>query len=458
MDGKYRDAIAEASEVLMEAMLEDDDELVAQGRQLDAKVRNVVFRLGLLLVRKLYTALQQRLIDQGKEQGFTVERRPVVTFNTVFGPAEFESVYLYDRQRKEGRRPLKKVFGVVGDGYSDAVERALTDFGIEKSFGRAAEQFEEHYGWEVGRTTILRKTEQLGEEAETFLEERFGQGEARYNQPNAKAPKAERMITSLDGCMLRTGKLMSARQAALAAENDDEREYYEELPADKTVRLEKWKEVRTGLARRPGQVDPVFVCRRGDYETICRQLFGAAGLQKLGFDTEVVGLVDGAFGLREAMELSFANLQIILDPSHLKHHFYETAEALGLGDEAAKRWVDDYFNKLADGHALKVVAELESECGEQPEDSAGFERLERLIGYLTRFVHCVHYREYKDDDWPIGSGEAEAAHRYIPQERLKISGACWREETLNPMLALRVVRANGWWDEFWESELERRVA
>ncbi len=458
MNGKYRDAIADASEILMEAMLDDVDELTAQGRQLDGKVRDVVFRLGLLLVRNLYVALQQRLISQGKEQGFTVERRPVVTFNTVFGPVEVESVYLYDRQRGKGRRPLKEVFGVVGDGYSDTVERALTDFGIEKSFGRAAEQFEEHYGWEIGRTTILRKTEQLGEEAETFLEERFEQGEERYSQPDAGAPKAERMITSLDGCMIRTGELMEAQQAAAKAENDDRRKKYEQLPPDKTVRFEEWKEVRTGLARRPGQVDPIFVCRRGDYETICRQLFGAAGLQKLGFDTEVVGLIDGAFGLKEAMELSFANLQIILDPSHLKHHFYEAAETLGLEGEAAKGWVDDYFDKLADGHVLKVVAELESECGKQSEDSAAFERLERLIKHLTRFMHCVYYREYKEDDWPIGSGEAEAAHRYIPQERLKISGACWREETLNPMLALRVVRSNGWWDEFWESEHERRAA
>jgi hypothetical protein len=57
---------------------------------------------------------------------------------------------------------------------------------------------------------------------------------------------------------------------------------------------------------------------------------------------------------------------------------------------------------------------------------------------------------FKDNGWLVGSGEVESAHRYIPQERLKISGACWHPDTVNPMLALRVIRANGWWKPFWQ--------
>ena len=53
---------------------------------------------------------------------------------------------------------------------------------------------------------------------------------------------------------------------------------------------------------------------------------------------------------------------------------------------------------------------------------------------------------------PTGSGEVESAHRYIPQKRMKIPGACWSPATINPMLALRVMRENDWWEPFWESE------
>lgn len=94
MKENYRDAIAEASEILMGAMLENSAALIAEGRQLDGSVRTIVSHPGLLLVRNIFLALQKKLVEDAKAQGFTVERRPVVTFETVFGPIELTSVYL----------------------------------------------------------------------------------------------------------------------------------------------------------------------------------------------------------------------------------------------------------------------------------------------------------------------------------------------------------------------------
>ena len=51
---------------------------------------------------------------------------------------------------------------------------------------------------------------------------------------------------------------------------------------------------------------------------------------------------------------------------------------------------------------------------------------------------------------PAPSGEVEAAHRVIPQKRMKLPGAWWRPDHVNPMLALRVLRANGLWNAFWK--------
>jgi len=42
--------------------------------------------------------------------------------------------------------------------------------------------------------------------------------------------------------------------------------------------------------------------------------------------------------------------------------------------------------------------------------------------------------------------------RYIIQERLKITGACWKNENALNMLALRTVRANGDWDQYWQAQ------
>lgn len=58
---------------------------------------------------------------------------------------------------------------------------------------------------------------------------------------------------------------------------------------------------------------------------------------------------------------------------------------------------------------------------------------------------------------PMGLGEIESAHRYIMQARLKIAGAWWNRANAAKMLALRVARANGHWDSYWQA-VQRRVA
>ena len=48
-----------------------------------------------------------------------------------------------------------------------------------------------------------------------------------------------------------------------------------------------------------------------------------------------------------------------------------------------------------------------------------------------------------------GSLERAAARERCPVKRLKLPGAWWHPDIVNPMLALRVLRANDWWDDFW---------
>ena len=55
----------------------------------------------------------------------------------------------------------------------------------------------------------------------------------------------------------------------------------------------------------------------------------------------------------------------------------------------------------------------------------------------------------------IGSGEIESAHRYVIQIRLKIAGAWWKVENLSKMLALRVLRANRGWEDYWRGIQEK---
>jgi hypothetical protein len=154
------------------------------------------------------------------------------------------------------------------------------------------------------------------------------------------------------------------------------------------------------------------------------------------------------------MQAHFPNFRYILDRPHLKSHLFETAEALGIEEALRRQWVRTLMDRLHVGEAEGVLKDLRALFAETSND-----RLRRLIEYLERFADSVHYDLYKENGWPLGSGEVESAHRFIPQERLKIAGACWHPDNVNPMLALRVIRANHWWGDFWDwRKIDKRAA
>ena len=70
--------------------------------------------------------------------------------------------------------------------------------------------------------------------------------------------------------------------------------------------------------------------------------------------------------------------------------------------------------------------------------------------YLINRPGQFNYQDAINDELPIGSGEIESAHGYVIQERLKLSGCWWKLENAMTMLALRVLRANGDWNSYWQ--------
>jgi hypothetical protein len=99
-----------------------------------------------------------------------------------------------------------------------------------------------------------------------------------------------------------------------------------------------------------------------------------------------------------------------------------------------------------------VLEGLKPLAVEEAERNAGTES-SNVVGnfceHLQRFKNCVSYDAYEANEWPIGSGEVEAAHRYLPQDRMKKAGSWWLREHLNPMLGARAVRANDGWNDYW---------
>jgi len=335
----------------------------------------------------------------------------------------------------ETYKPLVEEMRITHDGRSEAVTRALSDFGIEESFERGANRFGEHYKYDIGSSAVSRVTKNIACEAQKHVENKLREAGSGYGGPSDELSDVDKMLVELDGCEIRTVQ-------SETKENSTETSPVRDLPKkEKTV---KWRDVRMGFARPLESVSKVYVGKMDSYPEVVGQLFNASVLAGLTPDTIVIGVADGGIGLMEELGSQFENMQFILDKQHLKDHFYETAEELGIGRKERTKWVKPRVDAIAAGELDDVTEELESLYGE-----TGNPRVKRLIGYLNRFRDALSYDEYKEQGYPVGSGEVESAHKSVPQQRLKIPGASWHPTSIDPMLSLRILRANGWWEDFW---------
>lgn len=430
MRESYVEAAKAASVTLSAALLahaEDCRDVSALEAALQPLVREVARRAE----QEILEVRAGQLVEAELAQGRRLERRTRVTFEGLYGAMEVESPYFSKGRTTTGARPVQDTLGVVARGRSERLERALTDFGAEESFGNAAKRFEEHYGWSVGRTSVLRLVEDVARQAESFVEAKWKTGAQQLDERSSGG--VEQMLVEMDGGEIRTGKLVPAPEFGKT----------EVRALDKRKRETEWRDVRMGLVRPLAEVEPTYVGKLDSYPVIVGQMRGAAGLRGLSAQTEVVACTDGGNGIREEIETQFPGCRYILDRCHAVSHVVETAETMGLAGEARDRWVALQMARLDEGDVQLVLDTLKAHRGR------GRSRAEQLHGYLSRFKDAVHYGAFKEAGLPIGSGEIEAAHRIVPQKRLKLPGAWWNEATVNPMLALRVMRANGWWDEFW---------
>ena len=357
----------------------------------------------------------------------TIHGNPTIEFNTIFGIIKIGSPYLW--VDGSGFKPLVAEMNITHQGRSETVKRALSDFDIEFSFATAAKRFNEHYHYNIASSAVSRSRKKIAHEAMDYIEEKI-------SNPDPEEEKSiEKMLVELDGCEIRTAQLQ-------VKENSEEITPVYNNP--KKEKLINWRDVRLGFVRPLDSDSKTFVGKMDSYEEIVSDLYNAGKLIGMTSKTEIVGVADGVIGLSEEMKRQFPKMQFILDKSHLEGHFYETAEKIGIPVNERPRWVKSQIASISDGKVAEILEELKQRYDKNPND-----RLKRLIGYVKRFCDSVKYNEYREKGYPIGSGEIESAHKSVPQKRLKIPGATWHPSSIDPMLALRVLRADDWWDDFW---------
>lgn len=370
----------------------------------------------------------------------TIQDSPTICFNVVFGVLELSSPYLWKKGRSA--KPAREVMGLTHHGRSESVTRALSDFGSEESFGHASERFREHYHYPLSSSTARRVTKQIAQEASAYVDAHLTQASCPELGELEQTERVADILLEMDGCKIRTATL----------ELSEEAEEECEKPIRRKVKVVEWQEVRIGLARRLDGTTKTYVGKHAPYPEVVEELVQAAVLEGMSPETAMTAIADGAIGLREALDARIPDLLFILDKPHLKDQLYATAEEIGLPAEERGAWVRSRLDAMSQGDIQQVMDGLTTLNSLSPHP-----RLIQLLGYLARFADAVDYESFQNYGYPIGSGEVESAHRSVPQKRLKLPGACWHPSSVNPMVALRVLRANGWWNDFWEERRQKIV-
>ncbi len=293
----------------------------------------------------------------------------------------------------------------------------LTDFGAESSFAQAAQRVKEHYGIEVPISAVREQTLRHGRAIASVTE----------RLPTVAASKE--IITQLDGSMVPVMKPGSGEDA-------------------RKGKSLFWREVRLCCARVQGQSQSVYGATLGSVESaawVWQQTAQRAGCQE---KTLVHGVGDGAPWIVEKFKDNFGTQgRYLIDFFHVSEYWAAAAPKM-VRPGKERQWLHRQQGRLLNEQAQKVLRSLEK----HQEPAQATERpVADAYRYLQERQEHLHYATARRQNFPIGSGEIESGHRHVVQHRLKMAGGWWKETNLEPMLNLRVARANGWWNLYWHN-------
>ena len=161
--------------------------------------------------------------------------------------------------------------GVSPRGKSQRLERVLTDFGCEHSFGRATQSVQEHYGFELGASAVRTATLEHAQRARQKLQKEYAQGFRML-----PAVGAAHVIAQTDGTMICTG----------------------EPGARKGQRPREWKEMRLVAAQAKDSATTVYAATFGSVEETGRRWGHCTRQAGWGLNSQIHSVGDGADWIR----------------------------------------------------------------------------------------------------------------------------------------------------------------
>lgn len=319
-------------------------------------------------------------------------------------------------------------------GYSRRLQRVITDFGADVSFGRVPQKLKEHYGIEVPISAARAVTQEHGEAmlGQELIRE-LGKGGARL------------VIAEMDGSMIPT----------VSTELEEKGR---KIKVDKRKHRQLgWKEARLCLARDPRSVTAHYGATMGGPEQAGQQMVECVVDAGGGSSTKLHCVGDGAPWIVSQFKEQFGTrASYLIDFYHVSEYLAGASEFLAQSKKAW--WLRKQQRRLKSNRITEVLMELTKLAAvEQAAVTDGGKSAPTnqehpptaCKRYLEARLDYLDYKTALKARLPIGSGEVESGHRSVIQARLKLAGAWWKIDNAEKMLKLRTVRANNEWEPYW---------
>jgi len=381
-------------------------------------------RTGQVAIQSWATRQVEKTSQELKQTaGIWSEGKKILSWHTTFGDVSVDEPQYRDGNKRV--RPFAQSANVSNHGYSRPLQRVVTDFGADQSFGQAVDKLAEHYGVVLNESAIVRITE----------------GHAKQIFETAPPPPS--------------WPTEPGTSTAIIVETDGGMVPIVEIDATQTDKRKgkklSWTEAKICLAHQQGSQTLTFGgTLQGDVDTVGKSILACAVQAGFGTSTPIHGVGDGAPWIADQVEKQFgANGSYLVDLFHVCDYLSAAGQAIVSSEQERKTWMDEQKSRLKTDKAEQVLKELQEHL-EPPTVQDSDAPVRQCHRYLNNRRDQLNYQDAIKRNLPIGSGEIESAHRYVVQQRMKRPGAWWRSHNAEYMLALRLNRANRQWDSYWQ--------
>ena len=360
---------------------------------------------------------------QGGAPGGAAQKKSALSWWCVYGEIRIEEITLRTATL-HALRPFARRARVRCRGKSARLQRAMADFGIEKSFAAANRQLVEHYGFGLHASAIRAVTLAHARRAQTMLRAEYATSHRSLPAGGAGAPAV--LIAEADGSMLCTVPEGRARKAR---------------------RPRAWQEIRLLAAQPQGSTRTTYAATFGSVQEAGQRWGHAARQAGRALESRIHAVCDGAEWIAiQTRETFGTDATLLTDYFHVSE--YLAAAAPACRPAAPAQWRRTQQKRLKRGASAQVIQELAAhrEPPATPDENAPVRIAHR---YLSNRPDTLDYAAAIAAGLPIGSGLIESGHKHVLQARLKLPGCAWLASNAESIAQLRVPRSNDRWPDLW---------